>query len=103
MHATIPFVAMLRKAVLMPRWAILLTIAGAVAGQQVGATLERARLKNMCDGVVEKKTMTMTEKKEKKVAVVVLQQERCGSGGGGDNWFGMKSPWREPARIGVVA
>lgn len=28
-HATIPFVAMLRKAVLMPKWAILLTLAGA--------------------------------------------------------------------------
>lgn len=27
-HATIPFVASLRKAVLMPKWAILLTIAG---------------------------------------------------------------------------
>ena len=28
-HATIPFVASLRKAVLMPKWAILLTVAGA--------------------------------------------------------------------------
>lgn len=34
-HATIPFVAMLRKAVLMPKWAVLLTVLGAVAGQQV--------------------------------------------------------------------
>jgi hypothetical protein len=46
-HATIPFVAMLRKAVLMPRWAILLTIAGAVGGQQVGSTLEKARLQKL--------------------------------------------------------
>lgn len=43
-HATIPFVGMLRKAVLMPKWAMLLTIAGSIAGQQVGAKLERARL-----------------------------------------------------------
>ncbi|GAB4813761.1 hypothetical protein N2152v2_000807 [Parachlorella kessleri] len=43
-HATIPFVAMLRKAVLMPKWAILLTILGSVAGQQVGAKLERKRI-----------------------------------------------------------
>ena len=28
-HATIPFVAALRKAVLMPKWALLLTVAGA--------------------------------------------------------------------------
>ena len=44
-HATIPFVAMLRKAVLMPRWAILLTVAGSIAGQQLGAKLEKARLR----------------------------------------------------------
>jgi hypothetical protein len=43
-HATIPFVAMLRKAVLMPPWAVLLTVAGAMAGQQAGAVLERKRL-----------------------------------------------------------
>jgi acetaldehyde dehydrogenase (acetylating) len=43
-HATVPFVAMLRKAVLMPQWAILLTIAASVAGQQAGAQLERRRL-----------------------------------------------------------
>jgi hypothetical protein len=43
-HATIPFVAMLRKAVVMPKLAIVVTIAAAVAGQMVGARLERARL-----------------------------------------------------------
>jgi hypothetical protein len=43
-HATIPFVAMLRKAVIMPKLAIVVTIAAAVAGQAVGARLERARL-----------------------------------------------------------
>ena len=43
-HATIPFIAILRKAVVMPRWAILLTITAAVAGQFAGARLERRRL-----------------------------------------------------------
>ena len=43
-HATIPFVAMLRKAVVMPKHAILVTVAAAVVGQMVGARLERARL-----------------------------------------------------------
>ena len=38
-HATIPFVAMLRKAVLMPPWAILLTVGGAIGGQHVGEKL----------------------------------------------------------------
>lgn len=45
-HATIPFVAMLRKAVIMPKYSILVTIASAVIGQMVGARLERARLLN---------------------------------------------------------
>lgn len=43
-HATIPVIAMLRKAILMPKWALALTIAGAVAGQQGGALVERSRL-----------------------------------------------------------
>lgn len=43
-HATIPFVAMFRKAVVMPKYAIILTIAAAVAGQVVGSRLERKRL-----------------------------------------------------------
>lgn len=32
-HATIPFIAMLRKACLMPKWAITFTVASAVIGQ----------------------------------------------------------------------
>lgn len=43
-HASIPFIALLRKAVLMPPWAIVLTISASLAGQIVGARLERARL-----------------------------------------------------------
>ena len=43
-HATIPLIAPLRKAVLMPRWAIALTLLSAIAGQQAGARLERARV-----------------------------------------------------------
>ncbi|EFJ43120.1 hypothetical protein VOLCADRAFT_96838 [Volvox carteri f. nagariensis] len=43
-HATIPFIAMLRKAVIMPKYAILFTICSAIAGQAMGARLERRRL-----------------------------------------------------------
>jgi len=45
-HATIPFVAMLRKAVVMPKYAMLVTIAAAVMGQMVGSRLERLRLQH---------------------------------------------------------
>ena len=47
-HATIPFVAMLRKAVMMPWWGLGLTVVGSLAGQHVGSTLEKKRL----DGVL---------------------------------------------------
>jgi hypothetical protein len=35
---------MLRKGVLLPPWALALTVAAAVGGQQAGAGLERRRL-----------------------------------------------------------
>ena len=44
MHASIPFIAMLRKAVIMPKIAIACTIACAIAGQAMGARMERDRL-----------------------------------------------------------
>jgi hypothetical protein len=78
-HATIPFVAMLRKAVLMPKWAILLTIAGAVTGQQMGAKLEKARLKSTNDGGLSLFRSCAEEEKQerkhrrRKVAVVEHQ------------------------------
>lgn len=43
-HATIPFIAMLRKAVIMPKYAIVFTIAAAIAGQAMGAKMERKRI-----------------------------------------------------------
>lgn len=43
-HATIPFIAMLRKAVVMPKYAIAFTIGSAVLGQAIGARAEKIRL-----------------------------------------------------------
>ncbi len=48
-HATIPFIAMLRKAVVMPKWAIAYTVASAVLGQIMGARLERQRMQSEQD------------------------------------------------------
>ncbi|EPS73066.1 hypothetical protein M569_01694, partial [Genlisea aurea] len=44
-HAAIPFIAMLRKSVVMPKTAMALTIAGSVLGQMIGSRAERLRLK----------------------------------------------------------
>ena len=43
-HASIPFISLLRKGVIMPKWAFVLTVAAAVAGQKIGAQLEQQRL-----------------------------------------------------------
>lgn len=44
-HAAVPFIAMLRKSVVMPKTAMALTIAASVLGQVVGSRAERLRLK----------------------------------------------------------
>lgn len=43
-HAAVPFIAMLRKSVLMPKSAMAFTIAASVLGQVIGSRAERYRL-----------------------------------------------------------
>ncbi|KAH9606524.1 hypothetical protein KSS87_018914 [Heliosperma pusillum] len=44
-HAAVPLIAMLRKAVLMPKTAMALTIGASILGQVIGSRAERNRLK----------------------------------------------------------
>ncbi|XP_076926532.1 uncharacterized protein LOC143589734 [Bidens hawaiensis] len=44
-HAAVPFIAMLRKSVLMPKSAMAFTLAASVLGQVIGSRAERYRLK----------------------------------------------------------
>ncbi|GAB4836485.1 hypothetical protein Ancab_001396 [Ancistrocladus abbreviatus] len=44
-HAAVPFIAMLRKCVLMPKTAMAFTIGASVLGQVIGSRAERYRLK----------------------------------------------------------
>eukprot|EP00262_Sarcandra_glabra_P004456 TRINITY_DN1550_c0_g1_i1.p1 TRINITY_DN1550_c0_g1~~TRINITY_DN1550_c0_g1_i1.p1 ORF type:complete len:382 (-),score=58.40 TRINITY_DN1550_c0_g1_i1:158-1234(-) len=44
-HAAVPFIAMLRKSVLMPKTAMAFTIAASILGQVIGSRAERLRLK----------------------------------------------------------
>jgi curli biogenesis system outer membrane secretion channel CsgG len=45
-HAAVPFIAMLRKSVVMPRTAMAFTIAASIVGQTIGSRAERIRLRN---------------------------------------------------------
>ncbi|OWM68560.1 uncharacterized protein LOC116215459 [Punica granatum] len=44
-HAAVPFIAMLRKSVVMPKTAMALTIGASILGQMIGSRAERLRLK----------------------------------------------------------
>ncbi|PQP99380.1 hypothetical protein Pyn_11934 [Prunus yedoensis var. nudiflora] len=55
-HAAVPFIAILRKSVLMPKSAMAFTIAASVLGQVIGSRAERYRLK-----AVTAKKLSLTE------------------------------------------
>lgn len=48
-HAAVPFIAMLRKSVLMPKTAMVFTIAASILGQTIGSRAERLRLKQKAE------------------------------------------------------
>lgn len=48
-HAAVPFIAMLRKSVLMPKTAMALTIGASILGQVIGSRAERHRLKSVVE------------------------------------------------------
>lgn len=52
-HAAVPFIAMLRKSVLMPKTAMAFTIAASVLGQVIGSRAERHRLKALAASQAE--------------------------------------------------
>ncbi|XP_019445212.1 PREDICTED: uncharacterized protein LOC109349035 isoform X1 [Lupinus angustifolius] len=57
-HAAVPFIAMLRKSVVMPKSAMVLTIAASILGQVIGSRAERIRLKALTEmGKVTASTM----------------------------------------------
>ncbi|KAM7250438.1 hypothetical protein ACFE04_022321 [Oxalis oulophora] len=48
-HAAVPFIAMLRKSVVMPKTAMALTIGASILGQVIGSRAERHRLKGVTE------------------------------------------------------
>ncbi|KAK8975446.1 hypothetical protein V6N11_057537 [Hibiscus sabdariffa] len=51
-HAAVPFIAMLRKSVLMPKTAMALTIGASILGQVIGSRAERHRLKVVAETAI---------------------------------------------------
>ena len=92
-HATIPFIAVIRKAVVMPKWAIAFTIGSAVLGQIMGARLEKQRMaaaQLSVSALSSSSSSSSSRSSNAKRAVSV--------GEGGSAGRGAESSWcREPA------
>ncbi|XP_027913614.1 uncharacterized protein LOC114173425 [Vigna unguiculata] len=58
-HAAVPFIAMLRKSVVMPKSAMALTIIASILGQVIGSRAERIRLKTITTEMGKVKTETV--------------------------------------------
>lgn len=57
-HAAVPFIAMLRKSVLMPKTAMAFTIAASILGQVIGSRAERFRLRAQAQVVMVQDGLT---------------------------------------------
>ncbi|KAJ6317520.1 hypothetical protein OIU76_013125 [Salix suchowensis] len=76
-HAAVPFIAMLRKSILMPKSAMAFTIGASILGQVIGSRAERYRLKG-----VAAKGMPLTETPASslsQVQVIAVKSGHCGS------------------------
>ena len=74
-HAAVPFIAMLRKSILMPKSAMAFTIAASVLGQVIGSRAERFRLKAVAS---EKLTLQDSIGKSTPFPVVTVKNSHCG-------------------------
>lgn len=85
-HAAVPFIAMLRKSVLMPKTAMAFTIAASVLGQVIGSRAERYRLKAVAErklALAEKSVICSNNQFELFGAKLALAENSIGS----DNRF----------------
>ncbi|KAK9144162.1 hypothetical protein Sjap_004065 [Stephania japonica] len=58
-HAAVPFIAMLRKSVVMPKTAMAITIGASVLGQVIGSRAERHRIRTAAEREVTKTPVTI--------------------------------------------
>ncbi|KAJ8760251.1 hypothetical protein K2173_011663 [Erythroxylum novogranatense] len=77
-HAAVPFIAMLRKSILMPKSAMAFTIAASVLGQVIGSRAERYRLK----AVTAEERVTLKESSKpisNQFQIATTDGRHCGS------------------------
>lgn len=77
-HAAVPFIAMLRKSILMPKAAMAFTIAASILGQTIGSRVERMRLRSAIEAEV---AGAVDGRDASKGAKCFKQRVNCGSEG----------------------
>lgn len=82
-HAAVPFIAMLRKTVLMPKYAMAFTIAASVLGQVIGSRAERYRLKAVSEKRLAVKEISAG--KASQLQVVAVKSGPCSKPGQWDS------------------
>ncbi|KAK7309495.1 hypothetical protein RJT34_06267 [Clitoria ternatea] len=81
-HAAVPFIAMLRKSVVMPKSAMALTIGASILGQVIGSRAERIRLKAIAEmGKVKTETVSTTMTSHTPRQLGDIRASRCGAEG----------------------
>ncbi|KAM7255565.1 hypothetical protein ACFE04_008463 [Oxalis oulophora] len=73
-HAAVPFIAMLRKSVLIPKSAMAFTIAASILGQVIGSRAERYRVK----AITAKKQESLIGDQTSQLQVLAVIGRNCG-------------------------
>uniref|UniRef100_A0A1J3HL15 Uncharacterized protein n=1 Tax=Noccaea caerulescens TaxID=107243 RepID=A0A1J3HL15_NOCCA len=82
-HAAVPFIAMLRKSVLMPKTAMALTIGASILGQVIGSRAERYRLRAVAEQrVADTSTTTAGSEYDQISSDSGVSKGYCGAGEG---------------------
>ncbi|KAF9626124.1 hypothetical protein IFM89_030971 [Coptis chinensis] len=77
-HAAVPFLAMLRKSVAMPKTAMAITIAASVLGQVIGSRAERIRMKAAAASVVVAEMETNDVHASRPIQPGLARNRQCG-------------------------
>lgn len=97
-HAAVPFIAMLRKSVMMPKTAMAFTIAASVLGQVIGSRAERLRLKSVAKVVAAVQAETVTS------AATIHDPSPVPAAGFNDGRYGTEMIWHPlPLKVATVS
>lgn len=96
-HAAVPFIAMLRKSVLMPKTAMAITIAASILGQVIGSRAERIRIKAAVAAQLGGRVATVgaeicsavDDQSSSNVNKYLIKSGNCGVEGNGVKWVSL--------------